>query len=100
MFKVHLTHRCHNIICPFAFCKERQETKRLTSDNIDISIIMIIIMPKTETNVIQALMRTFLIAGSRSKGEPVTPPATRALVTASEPSSAERGKLSTTGVTN
>ena len=56
------THRCHNIICTFAFCKERQKTKRLTSNNIDISIIIIIIiilMPNTETKVIQALMRTF-----------------------------------------
>lgn len=38
-------------------------------------------------------MRAFVIAGSRSRGEPVTPPATRAWATASAPSSAMKGEL-------
>lgn len=46
----------------------------------------------------KALMRTFIISDSRSKGEAATPPVTRVWGTAFGPSSAERGRFSPAAV--
>lgn len=86
-----------------------QTISAIKKENWKIKVATLIVMIKTQNRVKVAdgadvsnvyinvsFNKNFVIAGSRSRGEPVTPPATRAWVIVSGPSSATRGKLSTT----
>ena len=82
--------------------EESKEGSELICDKIAFALDVFYIQesPNTGLDPNEAIIRTFVLADSRSKGETAILTATRAWVIASGPSSAMRGRFSATLVTN